>query len=79
MELDKYNEILNERVNYLKMHSNWRKYSLNTIEEFLKLPIIYVKRKQLKDISDLNDKLPKYTIIDEPKKPYISLYMHFML
>jgi len=71
-ELEKYNDILNERVNHLKMHSNWRKYLLNTIEEFLKLPIIYVKRKQLEGVSDFEEKLPKHTIIDEPKKPYIS-------
>lgn len=72
-ELDKYNNILKERVEYLKTNSNWRKYLLNTIEEFLKLPIIYIKRKQLESITDLEKVLPNHTIIDEPNKPSISL------
>ncbi|WP_238883763.1 class I tRNA ligase family protein [Clostridium sp. YIM B02551] len=71
-KLDEYNNLLNEDVNYLKNNSNWRKYLLNTIEEFLKSPIIYVKRKELEEVTDLEEKLPKYTIIDEPKKPSIS-------
>jgi methionyl-tRNA synthetase len=71
-ELDKYNDILTKRTNHLKTHSNWRKYLLNTIEEFLKPPIIYITRKQLEGITNLEEKLPKHTIIDEPKKPSIS-------
>ncbi|WP_055666169.1 methionine--tRNA ligase [Desnuesiella massiliensis] len=71
-KLDEYNQILKERVDYLRTNSNWRKYLLNTIEEFLKLPIIYVKRKQLEGVADLEEKLPKHTIIDEPKKASIS-------
>ena len=71
-ELDKYNNNLKDQVEHLKTHSNWRKYLLNTIQEFLKLPIIYVQRKQLEGISDLDDKLPKHSIIDDPKKSSIS-------
>jgi methionyl-tRNA synthetase len=70
-ELDKYSDILKENVDYLRAHSNSRKYLLNTIEEFLKPPIIYVKRKQLEGIT-LKENLPKYTVIDDPKKPSIS-------
>lgn len=71
-KLEDYNNILIEKVNYLRAHSNWRKNLLNTIEEFLKPPVIYVKRKQLEDITDLEEKLPKHTIIDEPKKPSVT-------
>ncbi|MBK1813345.1 class I tRNA ligase family protein [Clostridium sp. YIM B02505] len=71
-KLDEYNRLLNEEVDYLRKNTNWRKYLLNTIEEFLKQPIIYVKRKQLEEITDLEGKLPKHTIIDEPKKPSVS-------
>ena len=71
-ELDKYNDILRERVEYLKANSNWRKYLLNTIEEFLKPPIIYIKRKQLEGVNNLEEILPKHTIIDEPNKASIS-------
>ncbi len=70
-ELDKYSELLKKEVEYLKANSNWRKYLLNTMEEFLKLPIIYVKRKQLEGITSLEEKLPKHQIIDESKKPSI--------
>ncbi|GKU24994.1 methionine--tRNA ligase [Clostridium folliculivorans] len=71
-KLDEYNRLLNEEVDYLRKNTNWRKYLLNTIEEFLKQPIIYVKRKQLEEVTDLEEKLPKHTIIDEPKKPSVS-------
>ncbi|GFP76167.1 methionine--tRNA ligase [Clostridium fungisolvens] len=71
-KLDQYNRLLNEEVDYLRKNTNWRKYLLNTIEEFLKQPIIYVKRKQLEEVTDLEEKLPKHTIIDEPKKPSVS-------
>ena len=71
-KLEEYNNILNEKVNYLRAHSNWRKNLLNTIEEFLKPPVIYVKRKQLEGITNLEEKLPKCIIIDEPKKPSIT-------
>jgi len=70
-ELDKYNDILKKNVDYLRTHSNSRKYLLNTIEEFLKPPIIYVKRKLLEGIT-LEESLPKHTVIDDPKKPSIS-------
>jgi len=71
-KLDEYNDNLNNMVNNLRVNSNWRKYLLNTIEEFLKKPIIYVKRKQLEGITGLEEKLPKHTVIDEPKKPSIT-------
>ncbi|GFZ29875.1 hypothetical protein CSC2_04010 [Clostridium zeae] len=71
-KLDEYNKLLSEDVEHLRKSSNWRKYLLNTIEEFLKPPIIYVKRKQLEEVTDLEAKLPKHTIIDEPKKPSVS-------
>lgn len=71
-KLDEYNDLLKKEVNYLRTHTNWRKYLLNTIEEFLKSPIIYVKRSQLEGINNLEEKLPKHTIIDEPNKASLS-------
>lgn len=70
--LDNYKDILKERIAYLKENSNSRKYLLNTLEEFLREPIIYVKRKHLSEIGNLKGVLPKHTIIDEPKKPSVS-------
>lgn len=71
-ELDKYMHLLNEGVEHLRKTSNWRKYVLNTIEEFLKPPIIYVKRKQLEEITDLDEKLPAHTVEEDSKKASIS-------
>jgi methionyl-tRNA synthetase len=72
-KLDEYTDVLKEYIEYLKKNSNCRKYLLKTIEEFLKPPIIYVKRKQIEgDISSIQEKLPKHTMIDEPKKPSIT-------
>lgn len=71
-ELDKYMHLLNEGVEHLRKTSNWRKYVLNTIEEFLKPPIIYVKRKQLEGVTDLDEKFPTHTVEDDSKKASIS-------
>ncbi len=71
-ELDKYMHLLSDGVEHLRKTSNWRKYVLNTIEEFLKPPIIYVKRKQLEEITDLDEKLPTHTVEDDSKKASIS-------
>lgn len=71
-KLEDYNDILSDMVGHLRETSNWRKYLLNTIEEFLKKPIIYVKRKELQEVSDIREKLPKHSIIDDNKKPSIS-------
>jgi len=71
-KLDEYNGFLKEQVDYLKDNSNARKYVLNTIEEFLKAPMIYVKRKLLEEVNGLEEKLPKHTIIDEPKKASVA-------
>ncbi|MCM1989002.1 class I tRNA ligase family protein [Oceanirhabdus seepicola] len=72
-KLDEYKDALQNQVDDLKRNSNARKYLLKTIEEFLKEPIIYVKRKQLDgDVEGLVKKLPKHTLIDEPKKPSLT-------
>lgn len=72
-KLDDYTEALKGHTDYLKQHSNARKYLIKTVEEFLKQPIIYVQRKQLEEgVESLQAKLPKHTIIDEPKKPSIT-------
>ncbi len=72
-KLDEYKDSLQSQVDDLKRNSNARKYLLNTIEEFLKEPIIYVTRKQLDgDVEGLVNKMPKHTLIDEPKKPSLT-------
>ena len=65
-------DMMQERVNLLKSSSNSRKYMLNTIEESLKKPVIYVPRKYINDLSELESKLPVHTTIDEEKKPSVT-------
>lgn len=72
-KLDKCTDLMLEQVKRLRANSNTRKYQLNTIEEFLKPPYIYVQRKNIEDMDALVARLPEHEIIDEPKKPSITL------
>ncbi len=71
-KLDECNDMLKERINYLREHSNSRKYVINTIEEFLKPPYIYVKKEQIEDMNKLEIMLPNHTIIAEEKKSSVT-------
>ena len=43
--LDDFTEVMQEYIQDLRANTNTRKYILNTIEEFLKKPVIYVQKK----------------------------------
>ncbi len=43
--LENFTEAMQEYINDLRANTNTRKYILNTIEEFLKKPVIYVQKK----------------------------------
>ena len=43
--LDDFTEVMQEYIQDLRAKTNTRKYILNTIEEFLKKPVIYVQKK----------------------------------
>ena len=45
--LEDFTDELQEYINDLRKNSNTRKYILNTIEEFLKKPVIHVQKKQI--------------------------------
>lgn len=69
-------DMMEERTQYLRRYSNTRKYELNTIEEFLKKPVLYVQRKYIEteeqSLENLETKLPEHTTIDEEKKSSIT-------
>lgn len=67
-KLEEYKEFLEEYVKGQKENSNTRKFILNTIEEFLKPPYIYVKKSLLVGKEHLRDFLPPHELIDEEKK-----------
>lgn len=70
--LDECNDILKERVNYLRECTNTRKYIVNTIDEFLKLPCIYVKKSLIENLEELTSLFPKYKLADEENKASIT-------
>lgn len=55
----------------LRKNTNTRKYQLETVEEFLKKPCLYVPRKYIEDLAELAAKLPPHTLTDEEKKPSV--------
>ncbi len=56
---------------FLRKNTNTRKYQLETVEEFLKKPLLYVPRKYIENLTELAEKLPAHKLIDEEKKPSV--------
>ncbi|MHB8130378.1 MAG: class I tRNA ligase family protein [Mobilitalea sp.] len=71
--LEDFQELLAERVNYLRKNSNTRKYILSSIEEFLKKPVIYVKKNQLDLLEEIKLDYPNLYIINDNNKASITL------
>lgn len=70
--LDDSMDIMQELNEFLKKNTNRRKYEIKAIDEFLKKPLIYVPRKYIDDLADLEAKLPNHETIDEEKKSSIT-------
>ena len=70
--LDDFMDNMKELNEFLKKNTNRRKYEIKAIDEFLKKPVIYVPRKYINNIEDLEFKLPKHETIDEEKKPSVT-------
>ena len=56
---------------FLRKNTNTRKYQLETVEEFLKKPLLYVPRKYIDDLEKLIAKFPPHKLTDEEKKPSV--------
>lgn len=63
--------MIKEYNDFLRKNTNTRKYQLETVEEFLKKPLLYIPRKYIDDITELSKKLPPHIVIDEDKKPSV--------
>ena len=72
-KLEEFHDLLSERIEYLRNHTNSRKYLINTMEEFLRKPMIYIKKNQLDKLNEIIDKLPEHEFIEEEKKPSVTL------
>ena len=62
---------IKEYNDFLRKNTNTRKYQLETVEEFLKKPLIYIPRKYVDDLAELTAKLPSHKLTNEEKKPFI--------
>lgn len=58
--------MVKEYNDFLRKNTNTRKYQLETVEEFLKKPLLYVPRKYIDDMTKLIAKLPP----DDESKVY---------
>ncbi len=72
-KLEDFREKLTQRADHLRRNSNSRKYLLSATEEFLKKPVIYVKKSQMEQLEEIKDKLPPYELIDENNKASVTM------
>ena len=72
-KLEEFQKLLTERIEYLRKNTNSRKYLVNTMEEFLREPMIYIKKNQLPKLKEIIDQLPEHEYIEEEKKPSVTL------
>ncbi len=73
-KLDECRDLMTKMVTFLRKETNTRKNQLNTIEEFLKPPYIYVQKKLVEDMDELRSKFPEHETIDleAEKKPSVT-------
>ncbi|NLP15948.1 MAG: class I tRNA ligase family protein [Clostridiales bacterium] len=72
-KLEEFQKLLSDRVDYLRSNTNSRKYLLNTMEEFLRDPMIHIKKNQLLKLKEIINTLPEHEYIEEEKKPSVTL------
>jgi len=70
--LDEYQSQLKEMVRVGREKKHIRKYILDTTDEFLKDPVIYVKRSEVDKMNASNISLSVKEILDEEKKPSVT-------
>jgi methionyl-tRNA synthetase len=70
--LDKYMNELSKMVQKMRGEKLVRSNILNTIEEFLKPPVIYIKRKDHESLVQEGNTLSAKEILDDGKKPSIT-------
>lgn len=72
-KLEDFQDLLTKRVEYLRTSGKSRKYLLNTMEEFLRKPMIYIKKSQLDKFNEIKNKLPGFELIEEENKASVTL------
>ena len=68
-----YEQLMKNWVEELKKRKDVRPVVWKTIDEFLKKPVIYVKREFEEKYLSLKDSMPEHNYIEEPKKPSFTI------
>ncbi len=72
-KLRDYEQLMKDWVEQLKKRKDVRPVVWKTIDEFLKPPVIYVKREFEEKYFSLKDSMPEHTYLEEPKKPSFTI------
>lgn len=71
--MDAHHEKLRNWVNAMKQEGLVRPFIISAVEEFLKPPLIHIKRKFMEHYSKEHDSLPSHSIEDDATKPSFVL------
>ena len=71
--LPEFNDHLKEYVEKIKRQKNVRPLVVKTIDEFLKPPVIYIKKDFLEQYESLKASMPEHEYLEEPKKPSFTI------
>jgi methionyl-tRNA synthetase len=66
--LESFQGRLQEWVDYLKETPNTRPMLTNIVQEFLKPPVVYIKKEFMEAVEPIKDQLPAHTVEDEENK-----------
>ncbi|MDE5764244.1 MAG: class I tRNA ligase family protein [Ruminococcus sp.] len=72
-KLRDYGQLMKDWIEELKKRKDIRPVVWKTIDEFLKNPVIYIKREFEEKYFSLRDKMPEHTYIEEKKKPSFTI------
>ena len=72
-KLRDYEQLMKEWVEELKKRKDIRPVVWKTIDEFLKPPVIYVKREYEDKYFSLKNSIPEHEYLEEPKKPSFTI------
>ena len=68
-----YEQLMKEWIEEIKKRKDIRPVVWKTIDEFLKPPVIYVKREYEEKYRSLSSSMPEHSYIEEPKKPSFTI------
>lgn len=74
-KLENFHDLLEKWVDYLEATPTTRQSLIRTVKEFLKKPVIYIKKDQLELLSPIEDKLPPHTIEEEGNKTSVVMVL----